>query len=54
MLEKTEGAINNEQSRDTGNIEHTRHSTKTNKTQKHRMPTVNTWHFIHNLSKSNS
>jgi hypothetical protein len=30
MLEKTEGAIKNEQSRDNGNIEHTRH-TKQNK-----------------------
>ena len=31
MLEKTEGAINNGQSRDTGNIRHTGHETKTNK-----------------------
>ena len=31
-LEKTEGAIKNGQSRDTGNIEHTRHMTQTNKT----------------------
>jgi hypothetical protein len=35
MLEKTEGAIENGQSRDTGNIGYTRHRTKTNKTQKH-------------------
>jgi hypothetical protein len=27
MLEKTEGAINNGQSRDTGNIRYTRHRT---------------------------
>jgi len=32
-LEKTEGAIKNGQSRDTGSTEHTRHRTKTNKTQ---------------------
>ena len=31
-LEKTECAINNGQSRETGNIVHTRHRTKTNKT----------------------
>jgi hypothetical protein len=30
-IEKTEGVIKNEQSRDTGNIEYTRHMTKTNK-----------------------
>ena len=30
-LEKTEGVIKNEQSRDTGNIGYTRHMTKTNK-----------------------
>jgi len=34
-FEKTEGEINNGQSRDTGNIGHIRHRTKTNKTQKH-------------------
>ena len=36
MLEKTEGAIKNGQSRsrDTGNIGYTRHKTKTNTTQK--------------------
>ena len=33
-LEKTEGAIKNGQSRDTGNIGYTRHRTKTNKTNK--------------------
>jgi hypothetical protein len=32
MVEKTEGAIKNRQSRETGNIEYTRHRTKTNKT----------------------
>ena len=32
-LEKTEGAIKNEQSRDTVNTGHTGHSTKTNKKQ---------------------
>jgi len=31
-FEKTEGAIKNGQSRDTGNIRHTRHMTKTNNT----------------------
>jgi hypothetical protein len=30
-LEKTEGAIKNEQSRETSNIGYTRHKTKTNK-----------------------
>ena len=30
-----EGAIKNGQARDTGNIGHTRHKTKKNKTQKH-------------------
>jgi hypothetical protein len=35
MLEKTEGEIKNGESRDTGNIGHTRHRTKTNKTIKH-------------------
>jgi len=33
MLEKTEGAINDVQSRDTGNIEDTRNGSKTNKTR---------------------
>ena len=33
MLEKTEGAIKNRQSRETGNIGYTRHRTKTNKTK---------------------
>ena len=33
---ETKGAIKNGQSRETGNIEHTRHKTKTNKT-KHNM-----------------
>jgi hypothetical protein len=33
MLEKTAGAIKNGQSRDNGNIGHTRHRTNTNKTQ---------------------
>ena len=36
-LEKTKGTIKNGQPRDTGNIEHTRHKTKTNKTQKHNL-----------------
>jgi len=36
-LEKTEGEIKNEQSRETGNIAYTRHSTKTNKNKKHNM-----------------
>jgi hypothetical protein len=34
MLEKTEGAIKNGQSRDTGSIGHTRHITKVNKKKK--------------------
>jgi len=33
MLENTEGAINNGQSRETDNIDHTRHKTKTKKPQ---------------------
>ena len=38
MLEKTEMAIKNGQSRETGNIEHKKHRTKTNKAKniKHR------------------
>jgi hypothetical protein len=42
MLEKTEGAIKNSQSRDTGNIVHKRHRKKTtNRKQKdeHQEPT---------------
>ena len=45
MLEKTEGAINNGQSRDTGNIRHTGHETKTNKkhnTENKKMSNTNT------------
>ena len=38
-LEKTEWEVKNEQSRYTGNIGHTRHRTKTNKTQKHNTET---------------
>ena len=34
-LEKTERTTKNEQSRETGNICHTRHRTKTNKIKKH-------------------
>jgi hypothetical protein len=37
MLEKTEGAIKNGQSRDTGHIGHTRPMMQTNKIQNHRM-----------------
>jgi len=33
MLEKTEGAIKNGQSRGTGNIGYTKHKMKTNKTK---------------------
>jgi hypothetical protein len=33
MLENTEGAIKNGQSRETDNIDHTRHKTKTKKPQ---------------------
>jgi hypothetical protein len=35
MLEKTEGAIKNGQSRETGIIGYKRHKTRTNKTKKH-------------------
>jgi hypothetical protein len=35
QLEKTEGAIMNGKSRDTGNTGHTIHRMKTNKTKKH-------------------
>jgi hypothetical protein len=35
MLEKTEGAIKNGQSRDTGNFVHKRHKRQINKPQKH-------------------
>jgi len=42
MLEKTEGSIKNGQSRDTDNIGHTRHRTKTNKTQKHNQEILTT------------
>ena len=35
MLEKTEGAVKNGQSRDNANIGYTKHRTKTNKAQKH-------------------
>jgi hypothetical protein len=51
MPEKTDGAMKNGQSRDTGNIGYTRHRTKTNKTKtQHRTkkmsntdPTKNWW-----------
>ena len=36
MLENFEGTITNGQSRETGNIGHTRHRTKTNKNQQHK------------------
>jgi len=35
MLEKPKGESKNRQSRDTGNIEHTRHKLKTNKPKQH-------------------
>jgi hypothetical protein len=39
MLEKTEGAIKNGQSRETGNIGYTRYGTRTSKTKtQHRKP----------------
>ena len=41
MLENAEGAINNEQSRETGNIGYTRHRTKTNKQKTQHRDTVN-------------
>ena len=39
MLEKTEGATRNRQSRDAGNIGHTKHRTKTNKTKQNKNAT---------------
>ena len=36
-LEKTEGTIKNGQFRDTGNIEYTRHRTRTNKTKSRKL-----------------
>ena len=40
MLEKTEGAIKNGQSRDTGNIRNTRHKTKTKKQKQNNTQTT--------------
>jgi hypothetical protein len=44
-LEKTEGTTKNGQSRDTANIRHTRHKTKTNKVQKYNttQKKINRW-----------
>ena len=42
-IKEIEGATNNEQSRDTGNIAHTRYRTKTNKTQKTKNISNKTW-----------
>jgi hypothetical protein len=42
MLEKTERAIKNNQSRETGSIEHTRHRTSTNKTENTRHRRIQT------------
>jgi hypothetical protein len=43
-LEKTEGAIKNEQSRETGNIGYTRHKRKANKKKAPKKPKQNTQH----------
>ena len=40
-MEKTEGAVNNGQSRDTGNIENTRRRKNKNNTQKHKAENSN-------------
>ena len=42
-IREIEGATNNEQSRDTGNIGHTRYTPKTNKTQKTKNISNKTW-----------
>jgi hypothetical protein len=47
MLEKTEGEIRNGQSRDTGNIGHTRYRTKTNKTKQKQHSKVDEKHGPH-------
>ena len=46
MLEKTEGAIKDAKSRDTGNIGYTRHRTKTNKTKQTTQKTKKRHHQI--------
>ena len=46
MLEKTEGAIKNGQSRETGNIGFTRHKTKTKKAIKTKQTTKNLSNMI--------
>ena len=46
MLEKTEGAIKDTKSRDTGNIGYTRHRTKTNKTKQTTQKTKKRHHQI--------
>ena len=46
-LEKREGVIKNGQSRNTGNIEHTRHQLKTNKTKQYNTENENEEHRPH-------
>jgi len=48
MLEKTEKAIRNGQSRETGNIRYTRHKTKTNLTKN------TTWCVRHQYTQTNT
>ena len=50
MLENTEGAIKNGQSRETGNIGYTRYKTKTNKTKQN----YNTIWIGHHYTKTNT
>jgi len=53
-MEKTEGAKNNGQSRETGNIGYTRHKTKTNKTkQKHNTICVGHYYMQTNTNNVN-
>jgi quinolinate synthase len=53
-MEKTEGAKNNGQSRETGNIGYTRYKTKTNKTkQKHNTICVGHYYMQTNTNNVN-
>jgi hypothetical protein len=52
MLEKTEGATKNGRSRDTGNIGHTRHRTKTNNNN-NKKPKHNTTQTTKEMSNTN-
>jgi hypothetical protein len=53
MLEKTEGTIKNEQSRETGNIGYTRHRTTTNKTKKTKKNTICVRHLYAQTNTTN-